>query len=344
MDDLQEAYFCAMEREMRLFAAQGGAHKPVDSVYIGGGTPSHVPAWRIARLLETAGALFSFEEGCEATIEANPGSASFEKLSAYRASGINRLSLGMQSASDRLLKAIGRAHTHADTQRAVDSALRAGFSNFSLDLMFALPGQRVEDACGSALFAAESGAAHVSSYALTVEEGHPFYGCCSEEEDRLMCHAIASLLASRGFSRYEISNYSLAGMHSRHNFYCWQSEPYKGFGAAAHSYVGKERLANPASISEYISRAQSGGAVCEVLERQESLEEEASDYRMLALRLAEGVSYEKYRERFGKDFLSEFHEQALWAQKEGLAVRGESSFSLTGLGFDLANYAIAKFL
>ena len=240
-----EAYFAALCGEIR--AAGDDIHR-VETVFFGGGTPSLVPETYIAGALAAAREAFPFAPGAEVSLEANPGTLTMEKSRAYREMGVNRLSIGVQSFDARLLKDIGRIHAPGEAVEAVRMAKAAGFANIGIDLMYGLPGQTMGAWEATLETALSLPLAHISAYALIVEEGTPMAARGDElpdEEDVLSMQRLCTrALAAAGFARYEISNYARRGFACRHNLVYWRRGEYLGFGCAAHSFFGGERFRN----------------------------------------------------------------------------------------------------
>ena len=244
-EDLWEAYFRALFSEIEQASDR---ERRVETVFFGGGTPSFVPVAFIGEALEGVAKAFDLAPGAEVTLEANPGTLTPEKLAAYRAMGVNRLSIGAQSFDAALLRDVGRIHTPEDVEAAVRMARAAGFENVSLDLMYALPGQAMNQWENTLRRAIELSPEHVSVYSLIVEEHTPIAARAPEipDDDEVveMQRLATALLEEAGYRRYEISNYAREGFRCRHNIAYWQRAEYLGFGAAAHSFIGGERFEN----------------------------------------------------------------------------------------------------
>jgi len=335
-------YFDSVVAEIGAFA-RSFETRPVDTVYFGGGTPSYVPSGAIERVMGAIQAAFELSEGYEASIEANPDSLTRQKCEAYLAMGFNRISIGVQSFSAGLLAAIGRRHGPDAAISAVEASKEAGFRNFNCDVMFGLPGQSLaafEDSVATAL---SLGAPHISAYSLTVEEGHPFHGCCPEGLERDMQHAAVRMLARAGLGRYEISNFALPGYECRHNLYTWQMQEYAGFGAGAHSFLECRRYANPSDLLGYISKIRKSAHALDVLEvlGEREMREE---WLMLAMRTSAGVRYAEYKEAFGEDFMDCYGRAAEKLQADGLICIGPDAAILTQAGYDFNNAVALAFM
>ena len=281
-EDTIENYLSAVVAESRNYS--GAA---VDTVYIGGGTPSFLREASIKRLLEGVSKYITVDKGAEVSIEANPNSLSLKKAKEYRAAGVNRLSIGLQTVQDPILKTIGRTHVFADFLCALESASIAGFTNISADLMYSLPGEQVYEARESAEKVSKLPLTHISAYALKLEEGVPMFGTVlpSDDEDRAMFYAIRDILEDAGYARYEISNFAKPGYECLHNLKYWHAEEYISLGAAAHSFFKGMRYANTKDLDEYIKKITLlGNAVC-----QRENAEPVIEAIMLKTRLREGI-------------------------------------------------------
>ncbi|WP_298038175.1 radical SAM family heme chaperone HemW [uncultured Desulfuromonas sp.] len=282
---------------------------PFDSVFFGGGTPSLLAPADVGRILAAADRRFGLEAGAEVSLEANPGTLSLQSLAGYRAAGVNRLSLGVQSLSGRHLQRLGRIHSPGEARRAVSLARSAGFDNLSCDLMFALPGQSAADLLRDLEEVLAWAPEHLSCYGLSMEEGTPFHhqhragGLDLPDEERyaeLFC-ALHERLAGAGYGHYEISNYALPGRECRHNLRYWQRLPYFGLGAGAHSFAGRgwgERRAVPPDLGAYAAALKRGEDPAQTLERFDRRGAMAETL-YLGLRTASGVAEASFRARFG---------------------------------------------
>ena len=334
-----EAYFAALCGEIR--AAGDDTHR-VETVFFGGGTPSLVPETYIAGALAAAREAFPFAPGAEVSLEANPGTLTMEKLRAYREMGVNRLSIGVQSFDARLLKDIGRIHTPGEAVEAVRMAKAAGFANIGIDLMYGLPGQTMGAWEATLKTALSLPLAHISAYALIVEEGTPMAAREDElpgEEDVLaMQRRCTRALATAGFDRYEISNYARAGFACRHNLVYWRRGEYLGFGCAAHSFFGGERFRNAAGLEDYLRGAR--GLERERVDGAAAREETV----MLATRTREGLSLENWREAFGEDFCVGREKALEELRRAGLLDVADGHVRLTEKGMEVHNAVVLALL
>ncbi len=296
---LEARYAAALLGEMNLGAGtpEGGR---VNSVYFGGGTPSLLPARRIAVLVDACRGRFRFADDCEISLEANPGTLSAEKAALWRSAGVNRVSIGAQSFSDRELAAAGRAHTAAMTFEALALLRKSGLDNLSLDLMLGLPRQTRRSWRRTLEAAAASGVAHLSLYMLDLDEECPLGTMVregkvtlpDEDETADLYAESVEYLAGCGFEQYEISNFSRPGRRSRHNLKYWRREPVFAFGAGACSFDGRRRSMNESGVEEYCRRIESGQnpeAGGETVDDARAL----SETLFLSLRLTEGLDLDR---------------------------------------------------
>lgn len=350
------AYMEALRRETALRAEEYCCDS-VTSVFIGGGTPSAVEAEEIAALLSTVRQHYPLAEDAEITIEVNPGTVTAEKLEVYRAAGINRLSIGLQSADDRELAVIGRIHTWQQFLDTYGLAVGAGYRNINIDVMSTLPGQTLESYRSTLkkILALNPQPAHISAYSLILEEGTAFWDMTQrgelilpdEDADRQMYSETKRVLAGAGYSRYEISNYAKPGHVCRHNCGYWRRDEYAGFGIGAASLVRERRFRNGDSLTAYLRDPVGCREELQVLSPQEQMEE----FMFLGLRMTEGVSERNFEDRFGQR-LADIYGGVIQANlRDGLLEWqcGEEHgnarrLALTERGLDISNYVMAQFL
>ena len=350
------AYMEALRRETALRAEEYCCDS-VTSVFIGGGTPSAVEAEEIAALLSTVRQHYPLAEDAEITIEVNPGTVTAEKLEVYRVAGINRLSIGLQSADDRELAVIGRIHTWQQFLDTYGLAVGAGYRNINIDVMSTLPGQTLESYRRTLkkILALNPQPAHISAYSLILEEGTAFWDMTQrgelalpdEDADRQMYSETKRVLAGAGYSRYEISNYAKPGHACRHNCGYWRRDEYAGFGIGAASLVRESRFRNGDSLTAYLRDPVGCREELQVLSPQEQMEE----FMFLGLRMTEGVSERDFEDRFGQR-LADIYGGVIQANlRDGLLEWqcGEEHgnarrLALTERGLDISNYVMAQFL
>lgn len=348
--ELIEDYFPALWNELGI-ASGLFEFKGVSTVFFGGGTPSFVDERYIVRTLETAQKTIGIQNGAEITIEANPNSLSKQKLKAYRGAGVNRLSIGLQSADNRLLGEIGRTHTLEMFQKAYGDARDAGFGNINMDLIYALPGQTVEDFLSTLETAAGFSPEHISAYSLMIEPGTPMHEDLQagriqetdEDAEREMYHAAVDYLASRGYERYEVSNFAKKSFACAHNLAYWNREDYLGAGAAAHSCIRDVRYANTEDLGRYISCLSAGKTAYNNIESLD-LGQKETEYFMLKLRLKDGFEIAEYERLYGRDFKNFFSAPIKKLLKAGLVSFSGGRFYATDKGFDLQNSIVLELL
>lgn len=320
------------------------------SIFVGGGTPSILTEAQITQVFEAVHESFPIMEDAEITLEMNPGSDVKDKLPVYRELGINRLSMGLQSADNEELKCLGRIHTYEDFRQVYQWAREAGFTNINVDLMSAIPGQTLESYEDTLRKVADLEPEHISAYSLIIEEGTPFYerygeGRHAEElpdEDieRQMYVRTGEILEDYGYHRYEISNYAKDGYECRHNLGYWDRKEYLGLGAGASSLMDHIRWKEPDHI---------GPSTGLVLEEREDFtrlkrKDEMEEFMFLGLRKINGVSEYDFYKSFRVSMDEIYKESIENLIKEGLLVREEDRIRLTDRGIDLSNYALSQFL
>ena len=346
-EDRMDAYQKALLAHIRETAplAQG---IPVDTIYFGGGTPSWYGARRIQELLSALSKLFQVEKDAEITVEANPDSVDLRALRRLRKAGVNRLSLGMQSASDAELRAIGRVHTWEQVGAAVEAARTAKFENLSLDLIYGLPRQTMEQWQANLTAAVDLAPEHLSCYGLKVEEGTPLFavrdtaGLPGDEEQADMYLWTVEFLAQMGYDQYEISNFAKPGRESRHNLKYWTLQEYVGFGPGAHSDFGGVRYAYGRDLEGYIQGVQTHAPMLSESESIPPLDRD-TEWLMLGLRTVQGLDPKVFERRFRRRFdcFRPFLEECRTA---GYAVEEEGLWHLTPKGFLVSNQIIGGML
>lgn len=321
----------------------------VDSVFIGGGTPSILPVEHMERIFEALSERFRLSEDTEITVECNPGTAGKEALQAYRSIGINRISFGFQSAVDAELKKLGRIHTAAEAEEAFWMARQAGFDNINIDLMSAIPGQTLDSYRMTLGAALALNPQHISAYSLIIEEGTPFYAeygekpPVDEDTDREMYAMTKDLLAQGGYRRYEISNYAKEGFSCRHNLKYWSGGDYIGFGLGASSKIGNIRYKNETDIHTYTEKVQKGENITYIEEVLQP-EDEMAEFFILGLRKTEGVSRSEFAARFSEDAMDRYGDLLFQCEKKGLLTFSADRIAFTDRGLDLSNYVLCRFL
>lgn len=359
-ESVRSAY---MDQLLKEIAAAGPAYRKyqVSSVFIGGGTPSVLLPAQIQRLCRQLQDSFSILQDAEVTIECNPGTLNEEKLRTYQSCGVNRLSMGLQSADASELRLLGRIHTYEQFMDQYQLARELGFKNINVDIISAIPGQKtsVYEQTLRKVIALEP--EHISAYSLIIEEGTPFsdrYGQAEqlrqkgklqhllpdEDEERRMYDLTKQMLQSAGYHRYEISNYALTGYECRHNQGYWLRKNYLGIGLGASSMIENIRFSNATDLNQYLeldmTEPDRAVSTWEKLDVSAQMEE----FMFLGLRMMRGVSAEKFQKQFSKT-IEEVYGRVLVKQlKQNLIKRTDAGYCLTDYGIDVSNYVMAEYL
>lgn len=353
----QEDYLCALKQEIITQAAFYEDYE-VQTIFIGGGTPTVVSADNLCKILFILRQYYHISSYAEISMEANPGTVTEESLQLYKNAGINRLSFGLQSADNNELKCLGRIHRYEDFLHTYKMAVDVGFHNINVDLMSALPGQKPSDYQNTLnkIISLSPKPTHISAYSLIIEEGTFFYQLYgdeseamertgetqphlpSEEDERIMYESTENVLKSAGYHRYEISNYSLPGYECKHNKVYWQRSNYVGFGLGASSMVSNQRFQNISDLKDYLSEPG-----VKMTKQLLSKEEQMSEFMFLGLRLMEGVSKEDFYNYFGISMDDVYGDVLEKNVHEGL-LRNGRRVTLTKRGISLSNLVMAQFL
>lgn len=346
----------------------------VVSVFIGGGTPSILKTEDMEAVLHALNTHFDILPDAEITMEANPGTVTQEALLSYRKAGVNRISMGLQSADDKELRYLGRIHTYDEFLKSYQRVRMAGFDNVNVDLISAIPGQTVDSWKNTLKKVTMLKPEHISAYSLIVEEGTPYYdrygdhvemesyAMTKEERKRLMAlpdlpdedseremyYLTQEFLMEQGYERYEISNYSKKGYECRHNIGYWTGIEYLGLGLGASSYINGCRFHNTTDLSDYRNAKfnEDEGftqALRQELERL-SIEEKMEEYMFLGLRLTNGVSAHDFVSNFGQNIRNVYDQVLDKLEREGLMEFKDGYYKLTSHGIDVSNYAMSQFL
>lgn len=342
-------------REMELRRAELAEPVEAPTLYFGGGTPSLMTPKLVGRVIDAAAELFGLTPDAEVTLEANPGTLTPERLAGYRAAGVNRISLGVQSFDDRLLEVLGRVHTAREAIACYEDARRAGIDNLSIDLMHSLPGQSLAQWRDALRLAASLAPEHLSAYALSVEEGTPFEELFDrgrltlpdEEEGAAMFEATHEILTGAGYRHYEISNFARPGRKSRHNLSYWSRQSYLGFGAGAHSFWNGDGLGrrwkNAEEVAAYAAELEEG-VIPERDTEILSLEDAVSESFFLGLRRLDGLDLAPLSARFGAEALASHLETVGHLEAQGAIVREGSTIRIAPGAVIVANRIFASFL
>ena len=325
-------------------------NKSLISVFIGGGTPSVLPAEMLEKVMNTVKKNFTLDSDAEITIECNPGTVNEEKLVVYRSCGINRISFGLQSVHDDELKKLGRIHTYAEFEASYKAAVKAGFENINVDLMSDIPGQTLKswEETLMKVCSLDPAPTHISAYSLIVEDGTPFAEMLEdgkldipdEDQDREMYHMTSRILSEYGYERYEISNYSKPGFECRHNVGYWTGTEYFGAGLDAASYYGNCRYLDTDDYDTYVREPYAEPALTERLKKTDLM----SEFMILGLRLTNGVDRDEFRSRFHEEMDEIYGKQIKKFTDEGLLESNDKTVRLSSRGLDLANVVMQAFI
>ena len=319
------------------------------TVYIGGGTPTALPYGLMVKLLQKLQEILPAKY--EFTVECNPGTVDSKYLAMLYASGVNRLSLGVQSFNDDILRRLGRIHTGSEAEKAILTAKNLGFANISLDLMYGLPGQSLQALKNSVATAIALKPEHISIYGLQLEEGTVFFKqqtagkltLPTDAEAEAMYDYMTSFLPKSGYLRYEISNFAKKGYESKHNMGYWQDVPYLGLGVAAHSYLAGQRYAASTDLASYIAGVRTGEfalAQEEAADRTTSMEE----FCFLALRTAQGIDKKRFAQKFNCSIQSVYADVIANMKAKKLLCDRDNSIALTELGMKYGNMVFSEFI
>ena len=338
-----ERYTDELCRRIKKFGAEFGRRR-ADTVYFGGGTPTLLPIGCFERLMDTLGETFVIADDAEITVECNPASINKEGFVALRRLGINRLSIGLQSADDGELAELGRLHTFGEFCESFEAARAAGFDNISVDVMYGIPNQTAQSFENTLMAVCRLSPEHISAYGLKIEEHTAFARMKDtlllpdEDQEFLMYCLCNDILSESGYSRYEISNFAKAGRESRHNLRYWTLEDYIGFGVAAHSCFEGKRFGNFRHIKAFLNGEDIVEECVEI-----SDEERISEYVMLSLRLADGLDTSAYEEMTGRGFKETFA-QTDELIRMGFLQEREGRISFTTKGFFVSNAILSDML
>lgn len=345
-DDLMSDYIEALLIELK----EKIKDYEVRSLFIGGGTPSYLNEENLSKLMKGIKNI-NFIEDAEKTIECNPGTVSEEKFNIMKGGGINRLSFGLQTTKNNLLKGIGRIHTFEAFKDNYNLARSVGFNNINIDMMFGLPNQSVKDWADSLEEVAKLNPEHISAYSLIIEEGTPFYKLYnedklklpSEEEEREMYKKCKNILIENGYHQYEISNYAKEGKECLHNEVYWMCNEYIGVGASSSSYIDGKRIKNIDDLREYIKRIGSGKSIVDeeiINTKNDNIEE----FMFMGLRMNCGIEEEEFKRRFHTDVDNVYKDVIEGNINKGLLERKRGRIYLTDKGIELSNMVMSDMI
>jgi len=363
--ETRKAYARKLIEEIKL-AGDFARERKTETVFLGGGTPTILGAEELSAIIKALRESFFLDGSEEFTVEANPGTLSFEKLQAIRESGANRLSVGLQSADNEELRLLGRIHTWEKFQEEFALAGKAGFENINIDLISAIPGQTVASWERTLNLATGLWPEHISAYGLIIEPGTKFFEIYGNEDvlpkgwpplpdedtERAIARVTAEILPERGYSRYEFSNYAKPGFESLHNIGYWTGRPYLGLGLGASSYLDGIRFRNPDSLKAYMNADLSFAGRGEgafpgnyrVITERVGRKEEMEEFMFLGLRLIKGVSEAEFARRFGASLNSVYGGVIATYEKSGFLCRREGRLCLSEAGIAVSNRILSDFL
>lgn len=344
-------YSSALILQMQDYARAASRHD-VDSIFFGGGTPTAIPVKQLLRVIDGIYDNFNVRSDAEFTIEANPATITTSEMRKLRRAGVNRVSIGLQSANDNELKALGRIHTYEEFERSFKAVRKAGIDNISVDLMYGIPDQTPESFANTLKKVVALSPEHISIYSLKIEEGTPFdkikdtLTLPDEDSECLMYSQAVAYLEDNGYEQYEISNFAKAGRQCVHNLRYWNCEEYIGFGPGAHSYFGDRRFAYKRSAEDYVKNMEFPGSVKDILSENYEIKqsERIGEYVMLRMRLKEGVDTEFFAATFGLDFERIFGKHLELYSKGGFMEKNGRCWSFTPKGMFVSSYILSSML
>lgn len=345
-EGFREEYIGALVKEIE----EKCSNYLIKTIFIGGGTPSYLEENELEKLLIAVSKL-NLSNKLEYSMECNPGTVNEDKLKIMKRYGINRISFGLQSCNDKLLKKIGRIHTFDEFLENYNLARKVGFDNINVDLMYGLPNLTIKDWKNTLEKICELKPEHVSAYSLIIEEGTAFYKLYekdklelpSEDDERVMDKLTKDILKANGYHQYEISNFALDGRECEHNKVYWLLDEYIGVGSASSSYIDGYRLVNTSNINDYIERISNNISV--VIDKYEnSIEDEMEEFVFMGLRMVLGIDLLKFKRKFGIDINGIYKEVIEKNIKDGLLVVEGNKMFLTAKGMELSNSVMSDFI
>lgn len=350
-DEWETKYTEAVIDEIKSYKEMLGHKYIVDTVYFGGGTPTIIKPSNLKSILDSISIVADIDTEAEISMEANPNTLTDENLKQYRETGINRLSIGIQSLNDEILKKIGRIHNSKEALEAIDRARKHGFENINADAMFNIPVQTTSDIEDTLTRIIERGVKHISFYSLKLEKGTPLYSMeqknlitmPDEDEERNMYYKGRFVMEKSNLFQYEISNFAVEGFECRHNLKYWNQEEYIGIGPSAHSFMNSIRYSNPSDLNLYCKNSIENN-FNRIIQEEMNKEELMFEYIMLRLRLTEGLDANEFKRKFNVDFNEKYKEQIKYLTDNKLIENNESIVRLTQRGMDISNYVFEEFM
>ncbi len=352
-NNMVDVYIDVIKREIEIYKKQLKEELQIDTIYIGGGTPSYIDSKYIVSIINKLKDNFIILKNAEITIEVNPGTVTKEKLLDYKNCGINRLSIGLQCTDNNILKIIGRIHSYDDFLYTYNLTRKVRFNNINIDLMLALPEQSLKGLEEGVKRIIKLNPEHISIYSLILEEDTKLYGMVQdhkislpdEDTERKMYWNVKHILEKNGYNHYEISNFAKQGKESKHNLNCWEQKEYIGFGLGAHSYENGVRFCNTHRLDEFIQEVHDfenlGYKI--IQERQDKLEQE-KEYMMLGFRKIEGICISKFKNKFTDNPLYLFRKELSYLVNKDLIVIDGNNIKLSNKGINFANIVFKEFV
>jgi oxygen-independent coproporphyrinogen-3 oxidase len=350
-DEWENKYTEAVIDEIKGYKEMLGDKYLVDTVFFGGGTPTIIKPSNLKIILDTISSIAVIDKNAEISMEANPNTLTDENLKQYRKSGINRLSIGIQSLNDEILIKIGRIHNSTEALEAIDRARKHGFKNINVDAMFNIPGQTTSDIEETLSKIMERGVKHISFYSLKLEKGTPMYSMeqknlitmPDEDEERNMYYKGRIVMEQNNLFQYEISNFAVDGFQCRHNLKYWNQEEYIGIGPSAHSFMNSIRYSNPSDLKLYCKNIEENN-LGRIIQEEMNEEELMFEYIMLRLRLTEGLDSVEFKNKFNVDFNEKYKGQIKYLTENKLIEQCGNIVKLTQRGMDISNYVFEEFM
>lgn len=354
-NELHKRYIHSLKKEIENWILSN-QNAEIETIYIGGGTPSYIDSKNIVDILNLLTKKELPHFCSQTTIEINPGTITRQKLEDYRNEGVNRISIGLQTTKDELLKGIGRIHTYQEFLEAYKLARDTGFNNINVDLMIGLPNQTIQDVKSSLeelINLRPSGPEHISVYSLIVEENTPMQKLIDEGKlelpdeklERNMYWYVKNFLELNGYNHYEISNFAKPGYESKHNLDCWEQKEYRGFGVSAHSYINSKRFCNTSNLEKYIQNIEDGNFNANIiLEEEQNKFDKMKEYMLIGLRKIAGVSISEFENKFNENPIMLFRNELSKLSEEKLIVIDGDIIKLSNKGIDLANLVWMEFV
>ena len=349
-DEEKSAYVSALTKNIHELSDKF-SDRIVDSIFFGGGTPTCLNADQLCSILETIKCHYNVDPDAEITTECNPATADYTYMASLKSGGFNRLSLGVQSANDNELKLLGRLHNFSDFEKTYNSAIRSGFSNINLDIMFGIPDQTEASFENTLRKIISLSPTHISAYSLKIEPNTRFYKerasltLPGEDSEYNMYKQAYDILGQNGYGHYEISNYAMAGFESKHNLKYWNCDDYIGFGISAHSCIGRNRYSTISSIDAYIgSILQNNYSDIYSLEESLSPESFSEEYIMMRMRLRDGLSKDEYYQKFSHPLNKKYIDRMSRFIKSGHIINSDNRYCFSLDGMYISNYILSEIL